>query len=307
MTAVESHQFVVSADAIGERLDKFLARQGPDWSRMAVQSWIRDQRVRVNEQPVKGNHRLKEGEVVEVVIPPPAKMTVEAESIPLEIVYEDGEVVVVNKPRGLVVHPAPGNLSGTLVNALLAHCGDLSGVGGVLRPGIVHRIDKDTSGLIMAAKNDAAHRSLAEQLKKREVERRYLALVHGKIPHDRGRIDAPIGRDPRFRQRMAVEHRNGKPAITHFEVLEWFSQATLIACRLETGRTHQIRVHLKHIGHPLVGDPVYSNQSHRYPIQGQALHAEKLGFSHPRTGERIRLTAPIPADMQQLMNEFRQS
>lgn len=274
---------------------------------MAVQSWIRDHRIQVDGRAVKGNHRLKEGEVVEVVVPPPEEMTVEAEAIPLDIRYEDTDVVVVNKPRGMVVHPAPGNRSGTLVNALLAHCGDLSGIGGVLRPGIVHRIDKDTSGLIMVAKNDAAHRSLAAQLKAHEVERRYLAVVHGNVSHDRGTIDAPIGRDPRFRQRMAVEHRNGKPAVTHFEVLERFSRATYVACRLETGRTHQIRVHMKHIAHPLVGDPLYSSQSHRFSIQGQALHAETLGFIHPRTGKPIRLTAPLPEDMQRLIKGFRQS
>lgn len=307
MSAAENDRFIVTSDDAGQRLDKFVADRQPDWSRTAVQSWIREQRIRVDGCIVKGNYRLKEGERVEVDVPAPVEMAVEAEAIPLDIAYEDADVVVVNKPRGMVVHPAPGNSSGTLVNALLAHCDDLSGIGGVYRPGIVHRIDKDTSGLIMVAKNDTAHHSLAAQLKEHSVERRYIAVVHGNPSHDRGRIDAPIGRDPRFRQRMAVEHKHGKPAVTHFEVLERLARATMLACRLETGRTHQIRVHMKMIGHPLVGDPLYSNQSHRYSIQGQALHAETLGFTHPRSGERIRLTAALPEDMHKLITELRQS
>ncbi|WP_107727664.1 RluA family pseudouridine synthase [Desmospora activa] len=304
---MQNDRFVVTSDTAGQRLDKFVADRKSDWSRTAVQSWIRQQRIRVDGSVVKGNHRLQAGETVEVDVPPPVEMTVDAEAIPLDIVYEDADVVVVNKPRGMVVHPAPGNPSGTLVNALLAHCDDLSGIGGVYRPGIVHRIDKDTSGLIMVAKNDMAHQSLTAQLKDHQVERRYIALVHGNVSHDQGQIEAPIGRDPRLRQRMAVEHKNGKSAITHFKVLERFPRATQIACRLETGRTHQIRVHMKYIGHPLVGDPLYSNQSHRFSIQGQALHAETLGFIHPRSGEKIRLTAPLPQDMQKLTAQLRHS
>lgn len=205
----------------------------------------------------------------------------------------------------MMVHPAPGIYSGTMVNALLAHCHDLSGIGGVLRPGIVHRIDKDTSGLIMAAKNDVAHQSLAAQLKAHSVERVYVAVVNGNIPHDKGTVDAPIGRDTKNRKRMAVEHKNGKPAITHFEVMERFQRATMVQCRLETGRTHQIRVHMKYIGHPLVGDPVYSTNHRKFPIDGQALHAKVLGFLHPRTGERIRLETELPKDITRLVDRFR--
>ncbi|MFD1397162.1 RluA family pseudouridine synthase [Kroppenstedtia eburnea] len=289
----------------GERVDKFLAGKEADWSRMAVQSWIREHRVRVDGRIVKSNHRLQGGEQVEVAVPPPEEAEVKPEALPLEVVFEDGDVIMVNKPRGMVVHPAPGSPSGTLVNALLAHCDDLSGIGGVLRPGIVHRIDKDTSGLIMVAKNDFAHRSLAAQLKNHTVDREYTALVQGNIPHDRGTVDAPIGRDPHHRKRMAVEHRHGKPAVTHFEVIERFSRATLIRCRLETGRTHQIRVHMKSIGHPLVGDPVYSTRYRDFPIDGQALHARLLGFDHPRTGERICRELEMPEDMRSLVEGFR--
>ncbi|OYD06640.1 RluA family pseudouridine synthase [Paludifilum halophilum] len=302
-----SHAWTVEGSADGERVDKFVTMMGENWSRMAVQSWIREDRVRVNGRPVKGNYRLKIGERVEVSEPPPVELKVEAESIPLDVVYEDSDVIVVNKPRGMVVHPAPGNLCGTLVNALLAHCEDLSEIGGVIRPGIVHRIDKDTSGLIMAAKNDRAHRSLAEQLRRHEVDRSYIALVYGNLPHDRGTVDAPIRRDPRHRQRMAVGYKNGKSAVTHFEVLERFDKATMLRCRLETGRTHQIRVHMKYIGHPLLGDPVYGSRKQKDPIQGQALHAQELGFDHPRTGKRIRLEVDWPEDMKRLVNQLRKN
>ncbi|PTX51937.1 ribosomal large subunit pseudouridine synthase D [Melghirimyces profundicolus] len=305
MSSEENRRFEVDESGHGERVDKFLASKEEDWSRMAVQSWIREARVRVDGRPVKSNYRLKAGERVEVTVPPPEEPKVEPEPIPLDVVYEDDNVIVVNKPRGMVVHPAPGTPSGTLVNALLAHCKDLSGIGGVLRPGIVHRIDKDTSGLLMAAKNDRAHQSLAAQLKAHEVDRMYVALVNGSLPHDKGTIDAPIGRDPRDRKRMAVEPRNGKPAVTHFEVVERFRRATLVQCRLETGRTHQIRVHMKYIGHPLVGDPVYSTNYRKFQIEGQALHARVLGFQHPATGERIRLEAELPEDMQRLIRGFR--
>ena len=254
---------------------------------------------------VKVNYRLKEGETVALSVPPVEEIHIEPEAIPLDIRYEDQDVIVVNKPRGMVVHPAPGNPRGTLVNALLAHCKDLSGIGGVIRPGIVHRIDKDTSGLIMAAKNDEAHQALAAQLKAHRVERVYTAVVHHEIPHDRGTVDAPIGRDPHHRQRMAVVHRTGKRAVTHFVVRERFRDATLIECRLETGRTHQIRVHMQYIGHPLIGDLVYGPKKCRYPIRGQALHARVLGFEHPRTGERIRLEAELPLDMERLLAQLR--
>ncbi|MFC4076510.1 RluA family pseudouridine synthase [Salinithrix halophila] len=307
MTEEETfRRFEVGEADTGQRVDKFLAGREKEWSRMAVQSWIRNDRVRVDGRSVKSNHRLNEGEWVEVSVPPPEEAAVLAEPIPLAIIYEDSDVIVIDKPRGMVVHPAPGNPSGTLVNALLAHCGDLSGINGVIRPGIVHRIDKDTSGLIMAAKHDTAHQSLAEQLKEHTVDRVYQALVLGNIPHDRGTVDAPIGRDPKNRQRMAVEPKNGKPAVTHFEVTERFGTATLVRCRLETGRTHQIRVHMKAIGHPVAGDPVYSSNPKRWPIDGQALHAAVLGFDHPRTGERLRFETPLPTDIETCLTRLRE-
>jgi 23S rRNA pseudouridine1911/1915/1917 synthase len=303
----EESRIVWRADesAEGERIDKAVTSLDDDWSRSAVQAWIKEGRVTVNGRTVKANYRLEAGDEVIVSVPPVEELAVEPEPIPLDVRYEDEDVIVVNKPRGMVVHPAPGNTSGTLVNALLAHCRDLSGIGGVARPGIVHRIDKDTSGLLMVAKNDKAHQSLAAQLKAHSVDRVYLAVVHGNIPHSRGTVDAPIGRDPHDRKKMAINHKNGKPAVTHFAVLEHWQQASLIECKLETGRTHQIRVHMASIGHPLIGDPVYGPKKNRYPIQGQALHAKVLGFDHPRTGERIRLEAELPEDMEKLISFFR--
>ncbi|MNJ44274.1 Ribosomal large subunit pseudouridine synthase D [compost metagenome] len=231
-------------------------------------------------------------------------MEIAAEDIPLDIYFEDRDVIVVNKPRGMVVHPAPGHSSGTLVNALMAHCQDLSGINGELRPGIVHRIDKDTSGLLMAAKNDKAHASLAAQLKEHSVTRKYLALVHGNLSHDQGTVDAPIGRDPHDRKMYTVIDRNSKHAVTHFHVVERFGDYTLLELKLETGRTHQIRVHMKFIGHPLVGDPMYG-RSKGIKFDGQALHAAVLGFVHPATGEYMEFTAPIPADMEDMLHSLR--
>jgi len=303
----EETRIVWQADesAEGERIDKAVTLLDDDWSRSAVQTWIKEGRVTVNGRTVKANYRLEAGDEVIVSVPLVEELAVEPEPIPLDVRYEDEDVIVVNKPRGMVVHPAPGNTSGTLVNALLAHCRDLSGIGGVARPGIVHRIDKDTSGLLMVAKNDMAHQSLAAQLKAHSVDRIYLAVVHGNIPHSRGTVDAPIGRDPHDRKKMAINHKNGKPAVTHFAVLEHWRHAALIECKLETGRTHQIRVHMASIGHPLIGDPVYGPKKNRYPIQGQALHAKVLGFDHPRTGRRIRLEAELPEDMEKLISLLR--
>jgi 23S rRNA pseudouridine1911/1915/1917 synthase len=303
----EDTRIVWQADqsAEGERIDKAVTALDDDWSRSVVQDWIKEGRVTVNGRTVKANYRLETGDEVIVSVPPVEDLAVEPEPIPLDVRYEDEDVIVVNKPRGMVVHPAPGNTSGTLVNALLAHCRDLSGIGGVARPGIVHRIDKDTSGLLMVAKNDMAHQSLTAQLKTHSVDRIYQAIVHGNIPHYRGTVDAPIGRDPHDRKKMAINHKNGKTAVTHFVVLEHWAQASLIECKLETGRTHQIRVHMASIGHPLIGDPVYGPKKNRYPIQGQALHAKVLGFDHPRTGKRIRLEAELPEDMEKLISLFR--
>ncbi|HEY8343542.1 MAG TPA: RluA family pseudouridine synthase [Calditerricola sp.] len=298
------YEWTVEEPDVGERIDRFLAAQEEDWSRAQVQKWIKEGRVTVNGEPVKANYRLEPDDEIVLRVPPPKDLAVEPEPMELDIVYEDGDVVVVNKPRGLVVHPAPGHLSGTLVNGLLYHCRDLSGIGGVLRPGIVHRIDKDTSGLLVVAKNDRAHLSLARQFKDHTVTRRYVALVHGEVAHDRGTIDAPIGRDPHNRQRMAVLPKTGKPAVTHFAVLERFPGYTLLELKLETGRTHQIRVHMKFIGHPVVGDPKYGPRK-TLPIDGQALHAGVLGFVHPRTGEYLEFRAPLPEDMERLLFQLR--
>ncbi|TCS94605.1 RluA family pseudouridine synthase [Hazenella coriacea] len=302
----EIYEWDVDEERTGERIDKAIVDYYSEWSRARVQDWIRDGRITVNHQAKKGNYRLKMGDHIQIQVPNEEELQVEAEPFPLDIRYEDEDVLVVNKPRGMVVHPGPGNDSGTLVNALLAHCGEhLSTMGGVTRRGIVHRIDKDTSGLLMVAKNDEAHESLVSQLKEHSVERIYLAVVLGIIPHEHGTIDAPIGRDPHHRQRMAVVHQNSKHAVTHFSVRERFAQTTSVECRLETGRTHQIRVHMKSIGFPLVGDPVYGPKKNTYSIEGQALHAQVIGFKHPRTGEQIRVEAELPEDMERLIQNLR--
>lgn len=296
---------VEPADA-GERIDKYITESlEEDISRSQIQQWIKDGHIMVNGRAVKANYRLSEADRVELRIPQPSEAEITPEAIPLEVAYEDGDVIVVNKPRGMVVHPAPGHYSGTLVNALMHHCKDLSGINGQLRPGIVHRIDKDTSGLIMAAKNDLAHLSLARQLKEHSVTRKYLAIVHGSVTHDNGTVDAPIGRDPRNRKLFTVTARNGKHSVTHFAVIERFADYTYLELKLETGRTHQIRVHMQFIGHPLVGDPQYGRSrglSKDPEMIGQALHASVLGFEHPRTGEFLQFEAPLPADMRHLLD-----
>ncbi|MCF6094759.1 RluA family pseudouridine synthase [Microaerobacter geothermalis] len=297
------YDWIVEGDG-GERIDKFLSQQEEVWSRSQIQQWIKDGLVTVNGNRVKSNYRVEEEDEIILMVPPPKELLINPEPLPLDIYYEDQDVIVVNKPRGLVVHPAPGHYSGTLVNGLLYHCKDLSGINGILRPGIVHRIDKDTSGLLMVAKNDTAHLSLSQQLKDHKVIRKYIAIVHGNIPHDKGTIDAPIGRDPKDRQQMAVVFKNSKPAVTHFVVLERFKQYTLVELQLETGRTHQIRVHMKYIGFPLAGDPKYG-PSKTLPIDGQALHAGILGFRHPRTGEDFIFEAPLPQDMETLLRVLR--
>lgn len=290
----------------GKRIDKWAAGLLGSESRNRLQQLIKDGYVRVNDQGVKANYRLKEGDRVTIFLPDPEPVDIPAEAIPLDIVYEDDQVIVVNKPRGMVVHPAPGHLTGTLVNALLYHCKDLSGINGVLRPGIVHRIDKDTSGLLMAAKTDDAHRCLAKQLKDKTTRRLYLAIVHGDLSDPSGTIDAPIGRDEKDRKKMAVTARNGKRAVTHFKVLERFTGYTYVACRLETGRTHQIRVHMAYIGHPLAGDPKYGPRK-TLAIGGQALHAAELGFTHPKTRRFMLFKAEPPADFQNLLKKLRRS
>ncbi|MFC7392484.1 RluA family pseudouridine synthase [Scopulibacillus cellulosilyticus] len=288
---------ILITDDCGVRLDKWVHIQFPELSRTRIQEMIKDQFITVNNKAVKANYKTNSGDRIQVEISDPEPLNVEAENIPLDIIYEDQDVLVVNKPRGMVVHPAPGHYTGTLVNGLLYHCNDLSGINGVLRPGIVHRIDKDTSGLLVVAKNDKSHQSLAEQLKAKTTHRIYLAIVHGVLPHNEGTIDAPIGRDEKDRKKMAVTSKNSKEAVTHFYVEERFNKYTFVKCRLETGRTHQIRVHMAYIGHPVAGDPKYGPRK-TLSINGQALHAAELGFNHPSTGERMTFTAPLPADME---------
>ncbi|MDQ0900124.1 MULTISPECIES: RluA family pseudouridine synthase [unclassified Paenibacillus] len=300
-------EWTVEEQYASERIDKFITEAlEEDVSRTLVQQWVKDGHVKVNGKTTKPNYKLSEQDVISLRIPEPQGVELAAENIPLNVVYEDADVIVINKQRGLVVHPAPGHYSGTLVNALMYHCKDLSGINGELRPGIVHRIDKDTSGLIMSAKNDKAHASLAEQLKAHTVNRKYIALVHGNLQHDQGTIDAPIGRDSNDRKMYTVTEKNSKHAVTHFVVIERFGDFTLVELKLETGRTHQIRVHMKFIGHPLVGDPMYG-KSKGMLMDGQALHAAILGFKHPRTGEWLQFEAPIPVDMENLLQTIRTS
>ncbi len=293
-------EWTVEAEDAKARIDKYITDRMPEgFSRSQIQGWIVDQHVTVNGQTVKANRKLAEGEQVVVTIPGPASAGLEPENIPLDIVYEDSDLIVINKPTGMVVHPAAGHYSGTMVNALMYHCTDLSGINGELRPGIVHRIDKDTSGLLMAAKNDKAHASLSAQLKDHSVTRKYIALVHGNVEHDHGTVDAPIGRASQNRKMFTVTEKNGKRAVTHFAVNERFGDFTLVELRLETGRTHQIRVHMKFIDHPLVGDPMYGRVRAKASfVKGQALHAAVLGFVHPTTGEYLEFHAPLPEDME---------
>lgn len=287
----------VGEEQAGQRLDQFLAGQNPDLSRTYIQELIGQGRVEVDQRHGKAGQKVKPGQQVTVVLPPNRDLEVRPEKMALDIYYEDSHVIVVNKPRGMVVHPAEGNYSGTLVNALLYHCHDLSGINGVMRPGIVHRLDKDTSGLLVVAKHDQAHVHLAEQLKERRVQRRYLALVHGPVRHRKGSIDAPIGRDPRDRQKMAVVFRNSKPALTHFLVRRYCGQYSYLELQLATGRTHQIRVHMAYIGHPLVGDPKYGPARPHPALDGQFLHAALLGFVHPVSGKYLEFRAPLPEEL----------
>lgn len=285
------------------RIDKVLSQELADYSRSQIQQWLKDERVMVNGTTVKANYKVKAGDQVTIIVPEPTVLELTPENIPLEIVYEDEDVAVVNKPQGMVVHPSAGHPNATLVNALLFHMQNLSSINDVIRPGIVHRIDKDTSGLLMIAKNDFAHESLAKQLKEKTSLRKYVALVHGVIPHEKGVIDAPIGRSKTDRKMQAVIEE-GKPAVTHFQVLERFADFTLVELQLETGRTHQIRVHMKYIGYPLAGDPVYGPKK-TLPGKGQFLHAQVLGFEHPRTGEFLTFTAPLPEVFQKTLEKLR--
>lgn len=295
--------FLVEKDAEGERLDRFLAQKNTaQYTRSYIEKIIREGLVLYNDKVAKASIKLKSGDRIHLTEKKAEPLDIRAEEIPLSVVYEDEDLLVIDKPRGMVVHPAPGHFSGTLVNAVLAYAGDsLSSINGVYRPGIVHRIDKDTSGLLLVCKNDFSHKALATQLQEHSITRRYHAICKGHFKEAEGTIDAPIGRDEKNRKQQAINRIHGKEAITHFRVLENLRDASLVECRLETGRTHQIRVHMKSIGHPLLGDPLYGPKKNPYAIQGQALHAMVLGFVHPRSGKYMEFQADYPEDFLKLL------
>lgn len=302
---MNSHFFTVTEEEQGERLDKYLAGLLPDVSRSFIQKLLKQQQVTVNETTVKANYIIKEHDTISIHVPEAVEPEIVPENIPLDILYEDDDVLVVNKPKNMVVHPAPGHYSGTLVNAVMFHCRDnLSGINGVLRPGIVHRIDKDTTGSLVICKNDIAHNSLAAQLKEHSIQRKYLAIVHGILKENEGIINAPIGRNPNDRLKMAINYKNGKEAVTHYKVLKRLNNYTFVACVLETGRTHQIRVHMASIQHPLLGDSLYGPAKCPYKLQGQTLHAQILGFTHPTTGKYIEVSAPLPEYFENLLKKL---
>ena len=301
----EIREFLVEEDEEGDRLDVYLADQFVDMSRSYIQKIIKDKKVTVNGKIEKAKYLVKEEDKIVIEIPKTKVLEVVPQDIPIEIVYEDDDIIIVNKPQGMVVHPAPGNYEGTLVNAILYHCkGNLSSINGVIRPGIVHRIDKDTSGILMIAKNNNAHNCLAEQLKDHSITREYEFICHGVFKEDNVTVDRPIGRNPKDRLKMAIVP-NGKRAVTHFEVIERFNGYTHVRARLETGRTHQIRVHAMSINHPLVGDPVYGPKNSKIKLNGQALHAKKLGFIHPTTKEYIEFDSELPDYFQKLLEKLR--
>ena len=296
---------ILVEDTDGIRIDRYLSEYYTDFSRSYLQKLLKDGGVLVDGKIVKSNYKVSSGERILMEIPEAVEPKILPEEIALDILYEDADIILVNKPKGMVVHPAAGHDSGTLVNALLAHCGDLSGINGVLRPGIVHRIDRDTTGVLVACKNDTAHNAIAEQLKVHSITRVYFAIVHGRISEDEGTIDAPIGRHPTDRKKMSINEKNGKPAVTHYHVLQRSERFTYLECRLETGRTHQIRVHMASAGHPLLGDSVYGPSHCPYPgLQGQTLHAGILGLIHPRTGEYLEVQAPLPQYFMELLQKL---
>lgn len=298
-------EFIVEEEMKGTRLDVVLSLVIEEASRSHLQKLIDIGRVEINGEPVTlKKHKVKTGDAVKVTVPEPVHLNVVPEDIPLDIVFEDADVLVVNKPKGMVVHPAAGNYTGTLVNAILYHCKSLSSINGVIRPGIVHRIDKDTSGLLMIAKNDTAHRSLAEQLSAHSITRAYRAVVYHNFQEDTGTVNAPIGRDPKNRLKMTVTQMNSKEAVTHYKVIQRFGSFTYIECRLETGRTHQIRVHMAHINHPLLGDAVYGPKKKVMGVETQMLHAKVLGFNHPRTGEYMEFDSPLPAEFTAILKKL---
>lgn len=295
--------FVITEEMEDERIDKCLKALIDTLSRSYIQKLLVEGNITVNGEFVKPSYKVCTDDVVKLFLPPVIAPDILPENIPLSILYEDTDVIVVNKPKGMVVHPAPGHYEGTLVNALLYHCGsDLSGINGILRPGIVHRIDRDTTGSVIACKNDRAHNEIARQLKAHTIVRKYQAIVHGVIKENQGTIHTLIGRHPHERKKMAVVERCGKEAVTHYRVIQRFRNTTLIECTLETGRTHQIRVHMAHLGHPLLGDLTYGSKNNSYKLQGQTLHAGILGFIHPSTGEYVETSAPLPEYFQKLLN-----
>jgi 23S rRNA pseudouridine1911/1915/1917 synthase len=299
--------FDISPEMEGERIDKCISSYMEELSRSYIQKIIKDKNVFVNDSEVKANYRTRVDDRVRFTIPDAVEPDIPPQDIPLDIIYEDKDILVVNKPKGMVVHPAPGHYEGTLVNAIMYHCGnELSGINGVMRPGIVHRIDKDTTGSLVICKNDEAHRGIAELLKTHDITRKYRAIVYGNIREDGGTVDAPIGRHPTDRKRMAVNERNGKNAVTHYTVLERFGDYTYIECQLETGRTHQIRVHMASIGHPLLGDEVYCSRKSPFKhLGGQVLHAMTIGFVHPTSGEYVEFEAPLPEYFEELLSILR--
>ena len=300
---MENFEVVIEEVFNGIRIDKVLSELLPDFSRSRIQQLIEEENILVNDVKVKSNYKVKTGDIISGEIPEDEELEVEPEEMDLDILYEDHDVIVINKPKGMVVHPGAGNTKHTLVNGLLAHCKDLSGINGVLRPGIVHRIDKDTSGCLVVAKNDNAHQNLSEQLSTKTMKRTYIALVHGVLPHNVGTIEAPIGRDKNDRQKMTVTSVGSRPAVTHFKVLKRYNDMTLVECQLETGRTHQIRVHFQYIGYPIVGDPKYSIRN-TPETQGKCLHAYKIEFVHPRTNELMQFSAEMPDVFKKVLEEL---
>lgn len=303
-TVGTQERIIITENEAGMRADVALA-QLLDITRSNMQKLLEEGRAVRGQKVIKSNYRVKAGEKILVNLPEPQPLDVQPEDIPLDIIYEDDDVVVVNKARGMVVHPAAGNYNGTLVNALLYHCKNLSGINGVIRPGIVHRLDKDTSGIMICAKNDSAHLSLSEQIQSKTAQRTYLAVVRGNVKNDSGIIETQIARDKNDRKKMAVVTEGGRQAITEYEVAERFGKYTVVKCRLKTGRTHQIRVHMEYLGYPLVGDPKYSPMKTPFAINGQALHSLTLSFTHPRTGERLTFEAPLPEDMKKILTRLR--
>ena len=299
-------EYIVPEKSSGLRIDKFLTESCPDYTRSFLQKLLKSELVEVNGKPVKSSYKTAAGDTVTFEVPEAVEAEITAQEMPLDILYEDEDVILINKPKGMVVHPAAGHYEGTLVNGLMHHCREqLSGINGVMRPGIVHRIDMDTTGVLIVCKNDLAHNSIAEQLKVHSITRKYYAVVFGSLKDDEGTIHAPIGRHPNDRKKMSINSKNGKDAVTHYKVLERFHGYTLVECRLEPGRTHQIRVHMASIGHPLLGDQVYGPAKQPFRLQGQTLHAGVLGFLHPRTGEYMEFSAPLPKYFEELLEKLR--